>query len=415
MLANRDRYPGRVRWFHDSPCEGVIDAFYLDLRRLGYINNRVRILVRAAQHFAHFASRRNALTADFDENLLQFFMVHLKRCRCSRYSGRQRISQQKGARLFLQHLRDTAVISRPMAAPENKQPALLTEFYRWMRQERGTADSALRDYGIEIQALFSALGEDPGKFDAKGLRDFVTRRSQHRGQRLVQRCITALRMFLCFLVAENRCAAGLVGSIPTLVHWRLTSLPRYLQSEDVEGIIGSCDPLTARGKRDRAILLLLARLGLRAGDIVQLRLTDVNWKEAWIRVTGKSRREMKFPLTQEIGAALAVYLRSGRPRTDGDHLFVRCVAPFRPFSSHCAVSTLVANAMRRAGVTRPSRGAAHLLRHSLATSLLREGASLQDIAVVLRHKSVETTQIYAKVDVAALKEIAQPWPRVSPC
>jgi site-specific recombinase XerD len=168
----------------------------------------------------------------------------------------------------------------------------------------------------------------------------------------------------------------------------------------------ACDPLTPTGKRDRAILLLLARLGVRAGDIVGLRLTDINWKEAWVRVSGQSHSEAKLPLTQEVGDAIVAYITNGRPRIDVEQIFVRSGAPFRPFSSHCAVSTLVANAMLRAGVSRPSRGAAHLLR---------QGSSLQDIALVHRHKSIETTQVYAKVDIAALKEIAQPWPEVSPC
>jgi site-specific recombinase XerD len=156
-------------------------------------------------------------------------------------------------------------------------------------------------------------------------------------------------------------------------------------------------------------LLLLARFGLRAGDIVHLRLSDIDWKGAWIHVCGKGRRHTRLPLTQEVGAAIVTYLKKGRPRTNTDTLFVRCLAPFCAFSSS-AVSHIVDKAFRRAGVARPSRGAAHLLRHSLATSMLRQGASLEDIAPILRHRSIETTQIYAKVDINALRQIAQPWP-----
>ena len=183
----------------------------------------------------------------------------------------------------------------------------------------------------------------------------------------------------------------------------------------MERVIAACDPNAEVGIRDRSILLLLARLGLRAGDIVQLRLGDIDWKGAWIHVSGKGRRQTRLALTQEVGDAVVDYLKEGRPRTDTDTLFVRSRAPFRAFASHCAVSVIVAQAMRRAGVTCPSRGAAHVLRHSLATSMLRQGASLQDIATILRHRSIETTQIYAKVDVTALRQIAQPWPEVQPC
>jgi site-specific recombinase XerD len=205
------------------------------------------------------------------------------------------------------------------------------------------------------------------------------------------------------------------GAIPVLAHWRLSSLPRYLPADEVERVIASCDLTLAVGKRDRAILLLLARLGLRAGDIVQLRLRDIEWKQAWIHVSGKGRSETRLPLTQKVGDALVTYLTSGRPPTDTDTVFVRSRAPFRAFASHCAVSAIVDRALARAGVTRPSRGAAHLLRHSVATSMLRHGASLQDVAALLRHRSVTTTEIYAKVDVTALRRIAQPWPEVQSC
>jgi site-specific recombinase XerD len=219
-------------------------------------------------------------------------------------------------------------------------------------------------------------------------------------------------MFLRFLIAEGQCAVGLDAAIPTVAHWRLASLPRYLQPEHVERLIASCDRTSAVGRRDRAILLLLARLGLRAGDIVHLHLSDIDWKGASIQVSGKGRRHTRLPLTQEVGQAIVAYLKKGRPRTNADVLFIRSLAPFCALGPSCAVSKIVDKAFRRAGVARPSRGAAHLLRHSLATSLLRQGTSLEDIAAILRHRSIETTQIYAKVDIPALRQIAQPWPEV---
>ena len=226
---------------------------------------------------------------------------------------------------------------------------------------------------------------------------------------------TALRMFLRFLIAEGRCRADLLGAIPVVPCWRLTSLPRYLPPEDVERLIACCNPASRIGKRDRAILLLLARLGLRAGDIVQMHLTDIDWKGAWVQVSGKSRRQTRLPLTHEVGQAIATYIRAGRIPAQTDALFLRSRAPFRALGSHCAVSAIVDRAFRRAGVKRPGRGAAHLLRHSFASSMLRQGVPLQDISKILRHRSVETTQIYAKVDVTGLQQIAQCWPEVQPC
>jgi site-specific recombinase XerD len=284
-----------------------------------------------------------------------------------------------------------------------------------MHQQRGTCDRTLYNYSISIRELLRCLGENPERFDARSLRNFVLEKSQQWGWSAAKKCTTALRMFLRFLITEGKCAAGLDASIPTLAHWRLSSLPRYLQAEEVERVITSCDPATQVGRRDQAILLLLARLGLRAGDIVRLRLGDIDWKQSWIQVSGKGRCQTRLPLTQEIGNAIARYLKDGRPPVSTDVLFIRSRAPFRPFASHSAVSVLVTQAMRRAGVRCPSRGAAHVLRHSTATSMLRHGASLQEIAAILRHRSIETTQIYAKVDVIALREIAQPWPEVEQC
>jgi len=279
-----------------------------------------------------------------------------------------------------------------------------------MREQRGTSDRTLYNYGLPLQALIRKSGEDLSRLDARLLRRFVLDQCQGAGWAVVKRCTTALRMFLRFLITEERCRPGLLGAVPVIANWRLSVLPRYLPPDDVERLIACNDRSSAVGKRDRAILLLLARLGLRAGDIVRLHLGDINWKEGWIQVSGKSRRQTRLPLSQEVGQALVTYLRHGRPRARDDAVFVRTRAPFRTLGSHAAVSVIVARAMRRAKVKRPARGAAHLLRHSVASSMLRQGASLQDIAALLRHRSVETTQIYAKVDVKALQKIAQPWP-----
>lgn len=294
-------------------------------------------------------------------------------------------------------------------------PALLLSFCDWMRQQRGTCDATLYGYSIPIRDLLNRLGEDPNTYDAQNLRQFIVDTNQRCGWASAKKCTTAVRMFLRYLIADRKCTAGLEGAIPVLAHWRLSSLPRYLQSDEVEQVIASCDPTTPVGKRNRAILLVLARLGFRAGDIVQLRLGDVDWKEASISVSGKDRRQTLMPLTQEVGDAIASYIRDGRPQTDVNAIFIRSRAPFRALANHCAVSMIAAQAMHRAGVVCPSRGAAHVLRHSVASSMLRHGASLQEIAGGLRHRSTATTEIYAKVDVAALRQIAQPWPEAKSC
>ena len=387
----------------------MFESFAQALSEAGYASFTARRHLRAAKHVVYWAHRHGTLVRELDDECLAGFNRHLSRCRCPHWAHSNQPRVVHGASLFLTYLRRTRIIAQHAAKPPIHDPALLSAFCQWMRRQCGPTDLTLYQYSIYVRELLGHLGERPSCYDARRLRAFVFERSHCWGPTVAQKCTTALRMFLRFLIAEGRCAVGLDAAIPTTAHWRLATLPRYLQPEEVERLITSCDQASALGWRDRAILLLLARLGLRAGDIVHLRLSDIDWKNAWIHVSGKGRRQTQLPLTQEVGEAIVTYLNRGRPQTTTDVLFIRCRAPFCAFSSS-AVSHIVDKALRRAGVRRPSRGAAHLLRHSLATSMLREGASLEDIASVLRHRSIETTQIYTKVDIVALRQITQPWP-----
>jgi site-specific recombinase XerD len=407
--------PLRVKALRDSPGGSLLEGFATKLFQAGYAEITARGHIRAAEHLIYWSGGESIPISSFTEKLLERFDHHLNECRCPRYGHAHRLDLLNGARLFLKHLRGADEITTSVAEPTVQDPALLAAFCQWMRLQRGTCDATLYNYSLSIRDLLKRFGEDPGSFDAHGLQQFVLEKSQQCGWAAAKTCTTALRMFLRFLIAGGKCSAELFAAIPVLAHWRLSSLPRYLQPDEVERVVSSCNPSSPVGRRDRAILLLLARLALRAGDIVQLRLGDIDWKGATVQVSGKGRREVRLPLTQEVGSALVAYLQDGRPPTDTDVLFIRSRAPFRVFASHSAVSVIVERAMRRAGVTCQSRGAAHVLRHSAATSMLRQGASLQDIAALLRHRSIETTQIYAKVDVNALLQIAQPWPEVRPC
>jgi integrase/recombinase XerD len=415
MLSHFFEAPARIHEICNSPCGALLEDFADFLFQSGYAEISARRHIRSAEHIAHWARRSDLSVSQLDDLALKRFGDHLKGCRCGRYSRSDRVDILTGARLFLRLSQgsDTAVIRMP--APAHSKPPLLEEFCQWMREHRGSSERTLYNYGLPIRELIRHFGEDPDKLDAQNLRTFVLSQSRSTGWAVAKRCTTALRMFLRFLIAEGRCRAGLLGAIPVLAHWRLSSLPRYLPPEAVERVIDSCDVSSPVGKRDRAILLLLARLGLRAGDIVQMRVYDIDWKGAWVHVSGKSRRQTRLPLTQEVGDAIVSYVQESRPRSHTDTLFLRSRAPFRGLRSHAAVSVIVASAIRRAGIKRPGRGAAHLLRHSVASSMLRQGASLQELSALLRHRSIETTQIYAKIDVTALQQIAQPWPEVCSC
>lgn len=403
----------RIKKLRDGPAGSLLESFARSLSEAGYATSTARAHLRAAEHFLDWIHKYGISLSESNEQTLTRFDNHLGHCRCPQYGRADQAPVTHGVCLFISHLRDVGIVAA--TAPKHREHSdLLLEFTQWMRQQRGTGAATLSHYSFHLRDLLKRFGKEPIQFNASMLRGFILEKSRSCGWAAAKASTTALRMFLRFLVANGKCAVGLEAAIPTVAHWRLATLPRYLQPEEVERLIASYDRSSAVGRRNRAILLLLARLGLRAGDITHLRLGDIDWKNASIKVCGKGRRQTQLPLTQEIGQAIVDYLQNGRPRCNADTVFVSCDAPFRSIGS-AAVSMIVVRAMRRANVVPPSRGAAHLLRHSFATSMLRQGATLEDIASILRHSSIETTQIYAKVDIAALQQIAQPWPEVEPC
>ena len=221
-----------------------------------------------------------------------------------------------------------------------------------------------------------------------------------------------MRAFLRYLGFRGLCRIDLDQAVPSLAHWRLATLPQSLTAQEVDRLVAASNGDSTRDLRDRAIILLLVRLGLRAGDVAQLRLADIEWESGTLRVSGKSRYEVCLPLPQDVGDVLLRYLEC-RPEVGAtDRVFIRNIAPFRPFVSNHCVSGVVKRALRRAGIVTPKVGA-HLLRHTAATQMLQHGVPLDQIGLVLRHRGIDTTAYYAKVDIALLLEIAQPWPEVN--
>jgi integrase len=221
--------------------------------------------------------------------------------------------------------------------------------------------------------------------------------------------VTALRAFLRYLWHDGATATDLTPCVPSVATWRFATLPKALRPGQVQQVLDACDRRTAQGRRDYAILLLLARLGLRAGEVVALQLEDIDWAAGCLTLRGKGGRRSPFPLPADVGAALVAYLRQGRPRCASRQVFIRQRAPWIGFANWLAISALVARALARAGIAAPHTGA-HVFRHSLATAMLRAGASLAEIGELLRHRSPQTTMIYAKVDLDALRGLACPWP-----
>ena len=285
----------------------------------------------------------------------------------------------------------------------------LVAFRDWLRRHRGISEATIRNHVCEIRALLADLGDDPGRYDATLIRDVLLRRFVTVSRPHAKSIATSMRMYLRFLATSSGCPPGLVGAVPKAPGWRLSELPRYISIDDVERVIGSCDTATPAGLRDRAMLLLLARLALRAGDVTNLRLGDVDWKNARLSVCGKSGREVALPLPQDVGDGLLDYIELTRPRLDEARVFLTVHAPHRPFASSAAIAQIVRRALGRAGVDNAHPRGASLMRHSAATAMLRSGASLEAIGTLLRHRSPDTTAIYAKVNLPMLLSVAQPW------
>jgi len=221
--------------------------------------------------------------------------------------------------------------------------------------------------------------------------------------------VSGLRSFLRYLRHQGLIAIDLAACVPTIASWRLSTLPKFLSPDQVRQVLGGCDRRTHIGRRDYAILMLLAHLGLRAGEIVVLTLDDLHWDAGAITVRGKGRQQARLPLPHQVGQALVSYLKEGRPRCSGRRVFIRGRAPRRGLAHASTVSTVVRRALERAGVSSERKGA-HLFRHSLATNMLRRGASLTEIGQLLRHRGADTTSIYAKVDLTSLRPLALSWP-----
>lgn len=310
----------------------------------------------------------------------------------------------------MRFLRDKGVVPSPAPPATPVIEPHVVKFQEWLRLHRGIATVSINQHRDKIIRMLPALGSDPTKYYAALVRQVILDESRQCSKHHIKSLISSLRMYLRFLATCGECSPWLDRAIPSPIHWRLSALPRYLSATDVERLVDSCSLSTAAGLRDRAILLLLARLGLRSGDVWAMRLGDIEWEEGTLKVCGKGRQEVRLPLPQDAGDALLDYLTKARPNTGADRVFLPILAPYRLFRRAAFVGDVVKLALKRAGITNAPSHGAHMLRHSAATAMLRGGASLEAVGTVLRHRSVETTAHYAKVDRLMLNRVVQPWP-----
>lgn len=412
MLERYFSAPKTLRHLRSGISGSHIDAFANDLERDGYSPSSAVRYIRAAAHLGCFLQRRGRVLVDIDSTTLHAFARHLRCCHCPHFK-RAKIGYHArfGAKRFHQRLIEYGICAREPVRDTRTDPALVTAFHDWFQRHRGAKQTTLRLYTRGARELLQALGEDVGQWTSHAVRNFLLERARQCGAPTTQKLITSLRAFLRYLNFRGECRDDLARAIPAFAFWRLAKLPRCLSAEEVNRLVDACDGTDSGRLRDRAIVLMLVRLGLRSGDVARLRLTDIDWNSGTLRVTGKGRYQVQLPLPQDVGDAVLRYLERRPTCSDTDHVFVRSIAPYRPFTSGDGISSVVRHALQRARIDTPAKGA-HLLRHTAATEMLRNGVPLEQVGLVLRHRSIDMTAYYAKVDVALLKQIAQRWPEV---
>lgn len=409
MIEDLFSSPEVWRRLRDGPLGPYVDGFAALLSECGYARYSIRHRVGVAGQLNRWMKTRGLGVKDLDAALIGSFLDCRNRHQDMRWGIRA------GLRLFLKLVSDVCGGADTEADSQDagELNRIESDFAFYLSNERGLAPATLLNY-LPVVRRFLSERFAAGTVALDGIvppdvTGFVLRRARTMAPKRAQLMTTALRVFFRYLFVRGDVPVDLAGCVPTVAQWRLSSLPKSLDPAQVELVLAACDRTTGFGRRDYAILLLLARLGLRAGEVVSLVLDNLDWDRGELSVKGKGGQNGVLPIPADVGEAISAYLCHGRPTCRSRRLFIRTRAPLCGFSGSAAVDDVVRRALVRAGLDPPRKGA-HMLRHSLAVRMLRNGASLTEIGEILRHSVVTSTEIYAKVDIGALGALAQPWP-----
>lgn len=388
--------------------EPYLDSFIATVIEQGYARFTARDRLRLLRDLERWLGRRSLALADLDEQVVNHFLEKRRR------QGKLRRGHPRAISHFLEHLRDRGAIPSLEPVIDESPLAMLQKRYQsYLENERGlSSQTIVRYWGPLRRFLIERFGDtriSVRKLVPNDISGFLLRHARSGTPGIAKLMVPALRSFFRFLFQHGETKTDLAGAVPRVSTWRLAEVPKYLRPAEVEQVVHACKRNTAAARRDRAIILLLARLGLRASEVIALELDDIDWRAGVLTVRGKGGYHDRLPLPADVGEAIAVYLHKARPRCAARRVFIRCKAPHRGFAHPSSLSTIVCRALNRAGL-QPSLKGAHLLRHSLATGMLRSGTSLDEIGEILRHRTPNTTEIYAKVDINGLRALALPWP-----
>lgn len=396
------RDPSRVRV--SGPLEAYASGFAVELARVGYTRDAVACHLRLAAELSRWLAREGLDAAGLTVPVVDAFFA------ARRAAGHARLRSPRALQPLLEYLRGQGVAIPAAVAASTPAELLLQRYRGYLLGERALAAGTVRGY-VDIVRPFlvghvRADGSGLERLTAGDVSAYLVSACPGRSQTSAKLLVTGLRSLLGFLHVEGVLPESLAGAVPSATGWRLAGLPRALEPGEARRLLASCDRRTRAGRRDFAILTLLARLGLRRGEVAALRLDDLDWRAGEIVIRGKGERRERLPLPVDVGEAVAGYLRRGRPASaDGRCVFVRLKAPQRALTPG-GVTQVVVSASRRAGLGEIT---AHRLRHTAATEMLRAGATLPEVGQVLRHRRLLTTAIYARVDREALRTIARAW------
>lgn len=389
-----------------GPLAAFAPGFSSELVARGYrpgsVAAQLQLMTDASRWLAAHGFERGDLTAARAEQLMA----------TRRASGRSRLLSSRAMSPLLEYLRGLGVVpSAEAALPVTAVETIVARYSAYLLSRRGLAPSTVRNY-VGVATVFLAWREATlgglclETLDAVAVSEFVLREARRSCVGSAKCMVTRLRALLRFLHVEGEIELALVDAVPSVAGWRLAGLVKALDARSVQRLLASCDRRTRVGRRDFAIVTLLSRLGLRAGEVAALRLSDVDWRGGELLIRGKGSRQERLPLPVDVGETLAGWLARGRPRRESVFVFTRVRAPYGGLSAG-AVSQIVRRACGRAGLPLVS---AHRLRHTAATEMLRAGGSLTEVGQVLRHRGRDVTSIYAKVDRLALAAVVMPWP-----
>ncbi len=389
-----------------GPLAAFAPAFGADLVRQGYQPGTARMHLRLMADVSEWLAGHDLRPCDLTEERVVQLMVE------RRAAGRARLLSVRTIVPLLGYLRGVGVVPAAVVSlPLTPIEVLVERYSTYLFERRGLSPSTVRNY-VGVARVFLAWRETAtGELALAGLDgatviEFVLGESQRCSVGSAKAMVTRLRVLLRFLHVEGEIDRELAGVVPSVASWRLASLVKALDAGSVARLLASCDRRTNVGRRDFAVLTMLSRLGVRAGELAALQLADVDWRSGELLVRGKGSRQERLPLPSDVGEAIAGWLARGRPRCDSLFVFTRLRAPHGGISA-TAVSQIVRRACQRAGLPMVS---AHRLRHTAATEMLRAGGSLTEVGQVLRHRSRDVTSIYAKVDRLALAAVVAPWP-----